>query len=353
MKNNSKGLTPMYIILVPIVLVVVLLNSGLLQKLFPAATVHGEAYQVTQYNYYYFTVYNAFLETDYESEGFDPSRDAEQQTRSDGSTWFDWFCRQADQRLSEVVYYNALAQAAGYSFSEEELSPMDARLAELKAQAAVNSLSMKDYYVAYFGTGMTETIFLQELRRDVQADAYRAHLVEAEQPTAEEIDLWLSQHPTEDYLCADLQLIVLNAAADRFSGVTEQRQLDDLAARLDRLAQRYEASPPSFPELAAAYSAHPDAVENGGLLEEQRKEDLPDAVAEWCFGGAQPGDLLQKLDRETGEGYLAVLTGWSGSAARREAAAALREDHVAQAAQAALSGYGVSHNAFGMKLAGK
>ena len=94
-------------------------------------------------------------------------------------------------------------------------------------------------------------------------------------------------------------------------------------------------------------------MENGGCLEEQRKEDLPDAVAEWCFGGAQPGDRFQGLDWETGEGYLAVLTGWGSSAARREAAAALQEDHVAQAAQAALSGYAVSHNAFGMKLAGK
>ena len=65
MKNNAKGLTPLYIILVPIILVVVLLNSGLLQKLLPAADVHGETYRVNRYNYYYFTIYNAFLETDY------------------------------------------------------------------------------------------------------------------------------------------------------------------------------------------------------------------------------------------------------------------------------------------------
>ena len=289
----------------------------------------------------------------YEAEGFDPSLEAGQQTRADGSTWFDWFCQQADQRISEVAYYNALAQDAGYSFSEEEMAPMEARLEVLEAQAAVNSLSMKNYYVAYFGAGMTESVFLQELRRDVQADAYRAHLVEAGQPSGEEIDLWLSQHPTEDYLCADLQLIVLEAAEDRFSGVTEQRQLDDLAARLDRLVQRYEAAPSAFSELACAYSALPDASENGGLLEGQRKEDLPGAVAEWCFGGAQPGDVFCGVDQEAGEGYLAVLTGWSGSAARQEASAALREEQVAQAEEAALSDYTVSYNTLGMKLVGK
>lgn len=352
MKNNDKGLTPFYIILVPVILIVILLNSGLLQKLFPAVTVRGEDYRVTRYNYYYFTAYNNFLETDYESEGFDPARDAKDQVRSDGSTWFDWFCRQADQRLSEVAYYNDLAQSAGYSFSEADMAPMEARLSAIKAQAAVNSLSMKDYYVAYYGTGMTEEVFLQELRRDVQADAYRAHLVASDQPSEEEIAQWLQQHPTEDYLCANLQLIVLEAATDRFSGVTEERQLDDLADRLNRLTARCEADPTSFRSLAVSYSARPDAGENGGILTDQRKEDLPAAVAEWCFS-AQPGDHFSAVDREAGAAYLAVLTGWGHSAARMDAEAELRESHVAEQAQAELANYAVNRNTFGMKLAGK
>lgn len=352
MKNNDKGLTPFYIVLVPVILIVILLNSGLLQKLFPAVTVHGEDYRVTRYNYYYFTVYNDFLETDYESEGFDPARDAKDQVRPDGSTWFDWFCQQADQRLSQVACYNDLAQSAGYSFSEADMAPMEARLSEMKAQAAVNALSMKDYYVAYYGTGMTEDVFLQELRRDVQADAYRAYLTASDQPAEAEITQWLQQHPTEDYRCANLQLIVLEAAADRFSGVVEERQLDDLAVRLDRLTARYAADPASFRSLAASYSARPDAGENGGVLTDQRKEDLPAAVAEWCFS-AQPGDRFSAVDREAGAAYLAVLTGWGSSAARLDAEAELREAHVAEQEQSALAGYAVIRNTFGMKLAGK
>ena len=64
-KNNAKALTPMYIILVPVVLVVVLLNSGLLQRLLPAAQVRGTSYRANQYNYYYFSAYRDFLNTDY------------------------------------------------------------------------------------------------------------------------------------------------------------------------------------------------------------------------------------------------------------------------------------------------
>ena len=352
MKNNAKALTPMYIILVPVVLVVVLLNSGLLQRLLPAAQVRGTSYRANQYNYYYFSAYRDFLNTDYAAEGFDPSRSADQQTRSDGVSWFDWFCQQADRRLAEVAYYNDLAANAGYSFTEADMAPMDARLEEMRAEAAVNSLTMKDYYVAYYGTGMTETVMLTELRRDVQADAYRAQLVASAQPGEEEIDGWVAEHPTEDYDTADLQLIVLSAAADRFSGVTEDRQLDDLEARLDRLAARYEADPASFGALAAAYSALPDAAENGGALSGQRKEDLPAAVAAWCFS-AQPGEVFQAVDRTAGKGYLAVLTGFGGSAARQAAADDLRLAQVEEEARTALEAYPIEHNSLGMKFAGR
>lgn len=352
MKNNAKGLTPMYIVLVPIVLVVVLLNSGFLQRLFPAAEVRGSTYQVNQYNYYYFTAYNALLEADYETEDFDPSQEADEQTRADGSTWFDWFCAQADQRIAEVAYYNDLAANAGYIFTEADMAPMNARLAEMQTEAAVNSLAMKDYYVAYYGTGMTESAFLTELQRDYQADAYRAHLISSGAPADVELDAWLSEHPTEDYDTANLQLIVLSAVPDRFSGEIGAQQLTDLSAKLDQLVDRYEADPASFEALAAAYSSRSDVTENSGSLTDQRKEDLPATVSAWCFS-AQPGDVFHTVDPESGEGYLAVLNGWGGSAARLEASAALRSAHVDETAQAALADYTVEHNSLGMKFAGK
>ena len=42
MKNQSKLVRAFYIVLVPVVLVVILLNSGVLQKWLTAVTVDGE-----------------------------------------------------------------------------------------------------------------------------------------------------------------------------------------------------------------------------------------------------------------------------------------------------------------------
>lgn len=349
MKNNEKGLTPFYIILVPIILVVILLNSGMLQKLLPAVTVCGEDLRVVQYNYYYFSVYNDLLASG--AEGFDPSQNPEDQTRPDGSTWRDWICAQAENRLAEAVYFDA--QAADYSFTSEELAPADARAAEWTAQAARNNLSVQNYLVAYYGAGMTEDIMRRELGREVRAEAYRRHLEESCQLTEAEVNAWLERNDRSDYATANLQLIVLPAAADRFSGTVEERQLNDLEEQLRRLKSRYEGDPSSFSQLAAAYSAWPEAWENGGILVNQDREALPAAVAAWCFAQPEPGAVFSAVDRDAGEGYLAVYSGPGVSAAWQDAIEALQAERVAEEAQAALASAPVAHHSLGMRFAGK
>ena len=56
MKNQSKLVRAFYIVLVPVVLVVILLNSGVLQKWLTAVTVDGEPYSAVRYDYYYYSV---------------------------------------------------------------------------------------------------------------------------------------------------------------------------------------------------------------------------------------------------------------------------------------------------------
>lgn len=92
--NHSAALRALYIILVPVVLLIILLNSGWLQRLLPAATVHGETYSVVRYNFYYFDYYNSFLEQ-YEDQldelGYDPEQTDSEQIRDDGLSWKEFF----------------------------------------------------------------------------------------------------------------------------------------------------------------------------------------------------------------------------------------------------------------------
>ena len=123
--NHSAQLRALYIILVPIVVLIIILNTGVLQKAFPAARIHGEAYSVVRYNYFYYDYYNRFLE---ENErrlaelGYDPKLSAGSQTCSlaDGEiTWKEYFQQSAERNMAETAYYCDLAQAEGYAFSEK------------------------------------------------------------------------------------------------------------------------------------------------------------------------------------------------------------------------------------------
>ena len=74
MKNDSRMNRAFYLFLVPIVAVIVLLNSGYLQRWFTAATVYGEDYSAVRYNYYYFSVYHDFLASDYAGSNYNVTK---------------------------------------------------------------------------------------------------------------------------------------------------------------------------------------------------------------------------------------------------------------------------------------
>ena len=148
MKNQSKLVRAFYIVLVPVVLVVILLNSGVLQKWLTAVTVDGEPYSAVRYDYYYYSVYLDFLDSDYEAAGFDPAVSAGSQIYDGDETWREHFCQQAEERLALTAYYNGQAQAAGYTFSQEELAPVEEKLQQIKEESARLGIQEGNYYPA-------------------------------------------------------------------------------------------------------------------------------------------------------------------------------------------------------------
>ena len=249
MKNQSKLVRAFYIVLVPVVLVVILLNSGVLQKWLTAVTVDGEPYSAVRYDYYYYSVYLAFLDSDYEAAGFDPAVSAGSQIYDGDETWREHFCQQAEERLALTAYYNGQAQAAGYTFSQEELAPVEEKLQQIKEESARLGIQEGNYYPAYYGTGMDRDAFVRELTLEVQAQAYRQHLSEELQVSGQEIEQWLEKNPVQDYPMADLWLVELDAIPARSDGAVGQRQLDDLEARLGRLEARMEQGREGIEEL--------------------------------------------------------------------------------------------------------
>lgn len=356
MNNKDPMLRVLYILLVPIVLLIIVLNSGLLQRAVPAVTLHGRSYTVVRYNFYYFENYNAFLEENefaLDELGYDPNTADSSQYTADGITWKEFFQRQAEESMAETAYYFDLAAEAGYVFSEEELLPVEERLAEHAALQVASNISAKNYYTAYYGSGMTEEIYTAELTRMVKAEAYRAYLVRAAAPSRAEIDAYITANAIPDYRTADLRVITLEALPDRETGEVGQTQQDALAQKMDRLVARYEAGE-SFQELQAAFSTRALGDRQGYLLNATRL-DLPQVVSDGLLfpeGGITVfvGGFLTAEDGATA--YFILLDGFREDGPTREATLALGEEAMLARAEAEIAeNYVVTRQRFGMLLA--
>jgi hypothetical protein len=349
--NKDKFTRSFYIILVPVILVVILINSGFLQARVPAVSVGGQGYNVARFNFYYFTAYNDFVEGNFDESGngpFDQNTALRDQEKSEGLTWKEYFQEIAQQRLGEVCYYYDLAEKAGYEFSEAELQPVQDQLDAIEQDRTENGISLANYLVAYWGVGMTESIYTEELTRTVQADAYRTHLIETAQVSEERLTAWIQENHPESYASANLRMIVLYAAEDRFTGEVGQQQIEDLRAKLERLQARYEEEPGKFDELAAAFCDDPDLAASQGVSLNTTKEQLPDPVADWVFSDErQPGDTTALVDGNSA--YLLIFDGQGIDAAEITATSALQEQQVTEAFAAPE----ISHNALGWRLVGR
>ena len=263
---NSPLLRAIYIILVPVVLLIILLNSGWLQRYIPAATVHGnEHYTVTRYNFYYFDYYNDFLDQNadrLEELGYDPQQSAKKQAYDGAMTWKEFFQRKAETNMAETAYYCDLADAAGYQFSDEELAPVREKLAKNEAQRTKYGINANNYYLSYYGAGMNEQRYTEELTRKVKAQAYKTHLIETYVPDEFSVSAWLAEHPENEYQAVALKVITLDALPDRADGQIGEAQLNALQAKLARLEERYQSGI-SFDDLQAEFSTKALGGERG------------------------------------------------------------------------------------------
>lgn len=365
MKLNLNSQDPMlralYIILVPIVLLIIVLNSGMLQRVVPAAKLHGESYSVVRYNYYYFDYYNAFLaehEQELDELGYDPNGNDAKQFTSEGISWKAFFLREAEKQMAETAYYYDLAVAAGYEFSEEELLPVERRMAEHAEEQAASHINAKNYYTAYYGAGMTEEVYRAELTRQVKAAAYKDYLVRSSAPTPADISAYIAQNAIPDYRTADLRVITLEAQPDRETGEVGLEQESALTQKMQRLVERYDAGE-SFESLQAAFSTCA-LGDSRGYLYDATRLDLPESIAyEVFFRGSDPvaypdgypiGWYMTTNSGSTE--YFILLDGWGGSGPEREATLALGQDALlANAAAEIAENYGVMRQHFGMLLA--
>ncbi len=341
----------MYIIIVPVIILIIILNTGVMQRMLPAARLHGRTLTPVQYNFYYFDYYNEFLaenELRLDELGYDTRLSNGSQMHESGVTWQEYFRQQAEAAMAEAFYYTDQAAAAGYTFTEEDLAPMRERLAEERVFQQENGISAKNYYVAYYGRGMTERAYKAELTRLYEARAYKQHLIETT-PVDPAAAAAYEAAAAADYRAVDIRVITLDAIPDRGTGEIGAEQIAALEEKLGRLSARYASCVP-FEELQQAFSTG-RLGDREGVLTGATYTDLPEAAAEVLLKNQSAlavGQAYTAVDEETGTAYFMLLDGFGSLGSERDAQRELGREAV-EAAQAAAD-YAVTRVQPGIRL---
>ena len=169
-------------------------NSGVIERNTVAATVGDHEISSAELNMFYIDAINTFY-NQYSSYiymfGLDTTKPLDEQVLDPetGATWADDFLESAKDNLKHVYALCDLANAEGYTLTEEERTELDNALMNAEFYALYNYgyTDLETYLKAMYGNGCTEELFRQYQENTALAQSYYNHYVES--LTYEDADL--------------------------------------------------------------------------------------------------------------------------------------------------------------------
>ena len=309
------------IICLPVILILILLGTGLPQQFFPAVRVGNASYTIADYNFYYFESYYSYV-TDHseelESVGLDVSRKLKTQHYDENTTWAQYFRTQTLTDLQEYEILCAAAQAVGFDAAEAVAETANQKALELREYCIANGIKeIETYLKAMYDAGITEEEYYEMLNHRTLAECYRAVLLEELAPSDSEVRSYqaeqFSSQSGSGYSTANVVIAYFAVANDRVTGVPEERQWSNAAAKAEAArdwANDHGGSAAAFADMAAAYSEldapdHPDGV----YLNLTRDQLVDQPLLDWIYDSARTTGDTAVLRGSTGC-YLVYFNGW-------------------------------------------
>ncbi len=169
-KKKVKQYTIIGIVIAVLVVLLLVWNSGLIQRNQTAATVDGTKYSVNDVNYFYQTAkYNANYI--YYMYGIDPPADDTVIDETTGETYHDHYLEQALGSLTQLTALYDAAIENGYS-DADVAEDIKAQIKETKAGASSYGYAYRAYLKAQFGRYMTPAAYKAILTKSAVADLY-------------------------------------------------------------------------------------------------------------------------------------------------------------------------------------
>ena len=183
---------------VVVIAAVVLLvwNSGILQRTLTAVEVDGVKYTAADVEFYYNSTYNQIVNTytsQYYTAPFDTSVSTKDQVYDEetGETWYDYLMGAALDSLTHDTALAAQAEAAGHTLSAETQEDLDSLLAQLEVGWISYGYASRDAFIrASYGNYMTYDRLMSLVEREVLANDYTNTQVDVTEHSDEEYDAY-------------------------------------------------------------------------------------------------------------------------------------------------------------------
>ena len=316
-KNNILyGVIAGVFVIVAAVLLVY--NSGVLQRSATAVTINGEKYTAGQVEYFYANVKSSLLKSSYASfYGIDTSKSLDQQVVSDTMktalgiedegdvTWEQYVRDTAVKQLAMYVLTAQEAEANGMGADEHTQEELDATMEELNAAAKQNGYSTKTYLKLIYGKNMTVDTFKEMVQLVDVATHYQSHYAEELTYTVSDLETYY-QGNKSSFDVASYESLYFKGTADSTkdddgntveptdeeNAAAKAKAESDAAAVLARV-QGGEALEDVAKDYESASYTSTDAGSNtnGGLYTKIYKNQMVTEFNDWCFDASrQSGD---------------------------------------------------------------
>ena len=311
--NILYGVIAGVFVLVAAVLLVY--NSGILQRNATAVTINGEKYTVGQVEYFYANVKSSILNSGYASlYGVDTSKALDQQVMSDTAktlmqvedegeiTWEQFIRDTAVDQLTTTVLTAKEAEANGQGADDHTEEELADTMTQVEAYAKQNGYSTKEYLKLIYGKSMTVDTFKEMVKLVDVANHYQSHYSEELSYTAADMEAYYQENKS-DFDVADYEYLYFKGTADSTTdadGNTVEPTDEENAA----------AKAQAESDAAAALAR----VQAGEALEDVAK-DYESASYNHTETGSNNGDDVGNwlFDSARADGDSTVINGDSGS----------------------------------------
>lgn len=311
--NTLYGIIAGVFVLVAALLLVY--NSGVLQRNATAVTINGEKYTVGQVEYFYANVKSNILNSGYASlYGVDTSKSLDDQVMSDTAkalmqvedegdvTWGQFLRDYAVDQLTTVVLTAKEAEANGMGADDHTEEEVANTMAQVESYAKQNGYSTKDYLKLIYGKSMTVGTFKEMVKLTDIASHYQSHYSEELSYTTADLEAYYQENQST-FDVADYESLYFKGTAD---STTDADGNTVAATDEENAAAKAQAESDAAAVLAR--------VQAGESLENVAK-DYESATFSHTESGSNSGDDMGTwlFDSARVDGDSTVITTDSGS----------------------------------------